>query len=35
MPIPRKMSGKAINVMEPSMVAINMPSVEMNRATHL
>jgi len=33
--MPRKMSGRAINTMEPSMVAINMPRVEMKRATHL
>ena len=33
--MPRKMSGIAIRTMEPSMVAINMPSVEMKRAVHL
>ena len=35
MPMPRKMSGSAINVMDPSIVAISMPSVETNSATHL
>ena len=34
-PMPRKMSGNAIRVMEPSIVAINMPSVEMKSAVHL
>jgi hypothetical protein len=34
-PIPRKMSGRAMSVMEPSIVAINMPSVEMKSAVHL
>ena len=33
--MPRKMSGRAMSVMEPSMVAINMPNVEMKSATHL
>ena len=33
--MPRKMSGREINVMEPSIVAISMPRVEMNSATHL
>ena len=35
MPMPRKMSGNAISVMEPSIVAINMPSVDMKSAIHL
>src|SRR5580698_5134715 len=35
MPIPRKMLGRAISVMEASMVAMSMPRVEMKRATHL
>ena len=34
-PIPRKMSGRAISTMEPSMVAISIPSVEMNSADPL
>jgi hypothetical protein len=29
------MSGNAISVMEPSIVAINMPSVDMKSAVHL
>ena len=33
--MPRKMSGRAISTIEPSMVAISMPRVEMNRAIHL
>ena len=33
--MPRKMSGRAISTIEPSMVAISMPSVEMNSAIHL
>ena len=35
MPMPRKMSGRAIRVIEPSIVAMSMPRVEMKRATHL
>ncbi len=35
MPIPRKMSGSEISTMEPSIVAISIPSVEMNSAVHL
>ena len=33
--MPRKMSGSAMSTMEPSMVAMSMPSVEMNSAIHL
>ena len=33
--MPRKMSGNEIKTMDPSMVAISMPRVETNRATHL
>ena len=32
--MPRKMSGSAISTIEPSMVAISMPSVVMNSAIH-
>ena len=35
MSMPRKMSGRAISVMVPSMVAMSIPKVEMNKATHL
>ena len=35
MPMPRKMSGSAMRVIEPSMVAMSMPSVETNSAIHL
>ena len=35
MPMPRKMSGSEMSTIDPSIVAISMPSVEMNRATHL
>ena len=34
-PIPRKMSGSAISMMEALMVAISMPSVVLDRAIHL
>ncbi len=33
--MPRKMSGSEMSTMDPSMVAISMPSVEMNSAVHL
>ena len=33
--IPRKMSGRAMRTMEPSIVAISIPSVVMNSAVHL
>ena len=33
--MPRKMSGRAISVIDPSIVAMSIPSVEMNRAVHL
>ena len=35
MPMPRKMSGSAINMMDPSIVAMRTPSVETNSAVHL
>ena len=35
MPMPRKMLGSEMSTIEPSMVAISMPRVEMNRAIHL
>ncbi len=35
MPMPRKMSGREIRTIDPSIVAMSMPRVEMNRATHL
>ncbi len=35
MPIPRKMSGSAINMMEMSMVAMSIPSVVLDRTIHL
>ena len=34
-PMPRKMSGSAISMMEALMVAISMPSVVFDSATHL
>ena len=33
--MPRKMSGSEISTIELSIVAISMPRVEMNSATHL
>ncbi len=33
--MPRKMSGREMSMMEPSMVAINMPMVVLTSATHL
>ena len=33
--MPRKMSGSEMRTMEPSIVAMSMPNVEMNSATHL
>ena len=35
MPIPRKMTGRAISVMDASIVAMSMPSVDTKSATHL
>jgi hypothetical protein len=35
MPIPRKMSGREISVIEPSIVAMSMPRVEIVSAVHL
>ena len=35
MPMPRKMSGSEISTMDPSIVAMSMPSVETNSAVHL
>src|ERR1700722_8596513 len=35
MPIPRKMSGSEINVIDPSILAIRMPRVEIVSAIHL
>ena len=35
MPMPRKMLGSEISTIELSMVAISIPSVEMNSAIHL
>jgi hypothetical protein len=35
MPIPRKMSGKAINMIVESKVAISVPRVVLESATHL
>src|SRR5579871_6311438 len=35
MPIPRKMSGMAINTIEPSIVVMRVPIVVLTRATHL
>jgi hypothetical protein len=34
-PIPRKMAGSEINTIDESMVAIDMPTVVFERATHL
>jgi hypothetical protein len=34
-PIPRKMAGSEINTIDESMVAIDMPRVVLERATHL
>ena len=33
--MPRKMSGSEMRTMDPSIVAMSMPRVEMNSATHL
>ena len=35
MPMPRKMSGRAMSMIDVSIVAIRMPSVVLERATHL
>ncbi len=35
MPMPRKMSGSAMSTIDPSMVAISIPRVEMKSAIHL
>ncbi len=35
MPIPRKMLGSEMRTIEPSIVAMSIPSVEMKRAIHL
>ena len=35
MPMPRKMSGRAISMIEMSMVAISIPRVVLERTTHL
>ncbi len=34
-PMPRKMLGRAMSTIELSMVAMSIPSVEMNSAIHL